>query len=330
MVSGMTEDPRKTARAARRAAVARPLDIPSFQPLSATIGLDVAGVSRCGPKQAHNTDHYVAIRLGRMQETLTTTLAASDIPPRFEEYAYALLVADGVDADGTGARASRLALSTLAHLAVRYGKWNVRIGPDTPAEIIEQGEFFYRQVNDAVAHAARTDPNLACMLTSLTAMYVAGADLFFAHVGQSRAFLFRNGVLIQLTMDHTLERLISANAELRRVRLAARRPRHAGQPSDATKHATDALGQRGSPADITIEHVQLWSADRLLICTNGLTDVVREEQIADVLAGQRQPAEDARRLIDVAVASGATDCVTVLLADYRVRPTPAAPDLGRG
>src|SRR5690242_6853492 len=110
-----------SARAQWRESISRSIDAPSFNPLSSNIGLEIGAVSVCGKTQLHNTDHYVAIRLGRLQETLTTSLAEADLPPRFEEYAYALLVADGLDGDGTGARASRFALSTLAHLAVRYG-----------------------------------------------------------------------------------------------------------------------------------------------------------------------------------------------------------------
>jgi serine/threonine protein phosphatase PrpC len=57
-----------------------------------------------------------------------------------------------------------------------------------------------------------------------------------------------------------------------------------------------------------------------------LTDVVGEEQISDVLASQRKPADDARRLVDIALTNGATDSVTVLLGDYRIRPSQAAPE----
>src|SRR5262245_17761092 len=121
-------------------------------------------------------------------------------------------------------------------------------------------------------------------------------------------------------MDHTLERLISASAALRRVRLEARRP-PGTEPSvhDVPRAVPDALGSRGNGTEIAIEHVQLWPADRLLLCTNGLTDYVREDQIADVLAGQRRPVDDAQRLVDIALQSGATDSVTVLLGDYWVR-----------
>jgi serine/threonine protein phosphatase PrpC len=323
----MATDQRDSSRAEWRAAVSRPLDAPVFHPVSASIGLEVAGVSVPGKTQVHNTDHFVAIRLGRMQETLTSSLAEADLPQRFEEYGYAMLVADGLDSDGTGGRASRFALSTLAHLAIRYGKWNVRVGPDTASDFAAQSEFFYRQLTDAVIQASRTDASLAGMATSLTALYVAGADLFFAHVGHSRAYLFRNGVLIQLTMDHTLERLISASAALRRVRLEARRP-PGTEPSvaDVPRAVPDAIGSRGSGTEIGIEHVQLWPADRLLLCTNGLTDYVREDQIADVLSGQRRPADDAQRLVDLALANGATDSVTVLLGDYWMRALQEAPE----
>src|SRR4030095_5884805 len=157
----MATDQRDSSRAEWRAAVSRPLDAPAFQRVSSSIALEVAGVSVCGKTQLHNTDHFVAIRLGRMQETLTTSLAEADLPPRFEEYAYALLVADGLDGDDTGARASRFALSTLAHLAIRHGKWNVRTGPDTASDVIAQGEFLYRQLTDALIHASRADASLA-------------------------------------------------------------------------------------------------------------------------------------------------------------------------
>ncbi len=313
----MTGDP-SDVRAEWRAMVASPLDLSEFPPAS-TPTIEVAGLSMCGRLQHDNTDHFLAIRLGRLQETVATSLSAGDLPPRFEEHAYAMLVADGLGGHGTGARASRLALSTLAHLAIRYGKWNVRMGADTAADIAEQGEFFYRQITDAMSQAARADFRLAEMATSLTAVYIAGTDLFFAHVGHSRAFLFRNGVLIQLTLEHTLERLISASAALRRARLEARRPR---VPDHRSPDAAGDAGAHPDAPDVSIEHVQLWSGDRVLLCTDGLTDVVQEDRISEVLASQRSPGEECRRLVDLALTNGATDSVTVLVADYRTERAP--------
>ena len=164
----MTGD-RTDAEAKRRALISSPVDTPSELPISSTIAVDVAAVSTCGEHQLHNTDHYLAIRLGRTQETLVSSLAAGDLPGRFDESAYVMLVADGLDGQGVGARASRLALSTLAHLAIRYGKWNVRVSPENASDVVEQGEFLYRQVSEAMIEAGRADLALAHMATSLTA-----------------------------------------------------------------------------------------------------------------------------------------------------------------
>jgi protein phosphatase len=251
---------------------------------------------------------------------MVTSLAAADLPPRFEEYAYAMFVADGLGGEGSSARASRLALSTLAHLAIRYGKWNVRVAPDTLTDFIDQGEFFYRQVSGAVRDASQADGLLADLATSLTAVYISGADLFFAQVGHSRAYLFRRGALTQLTTDHTLAQL----------RVEGLTPTLLEQSKRDQQHVvTQTIGGRPDGPDVVIEHIQLWTGDRLLLCTNGLTDPVSEDQIADVLASRRRPTEECRRLVDLALEAGAQDNVTVLLADYWI-PSSAKSPTGPG
>jgi PPM family protein phosphatase len=292
-----------------RPSVAQALESETFRPLSASVALEVGAASMCGAKNEHNTDHYLVIRTGRMQETLTTSLAAADLPPPFEEYAYALLVADGMGKHGAGTRASRVALSALAHVAIRFGKWNVRVGAETAAEITAQGDFFYRRVNDAVLRARWGEFHLTDMATSLTALYIAESDLFFAHVGHSRAFLFRHGLLTQLTTDHTLQQ----------QRRTAGPSALEGASSDLSHVVTETIGGRASGPIVQIEHVRLASGDRLLLCTNGLTDVVTDDQIADTLALQRRPSDDCHRLLDLARAAGSPDDVTALVADYRVR-----------
>jgi len=291
-----------------RSLISRPVDIEPFKPLSSTVSLQVAAASVTGKLRTHNTDHYLAIRLGRTQETLLSSLTPADLPPTFHEFGYALLVADGLGDSGSGARASRVALSALAHLAIRYGRWNVRVDADTIAEITEQGAFLYRRVHDAVLEASRTDARLADMATSLAAMYVAGADLFFANVGHSKGFLFRDGALFQLTTDHT-----SAQQRLE----AAARPPGADARKDFGHVVTRFVG--GTPdLDVAIEHVDLLTGDRLVLCTNGLTDAVSLNEIAGTLALQRKPDDDCQRLIELATGSRGADDVTVIVADYQL------------
>jgi len=296
-----------------RPAVAEPLEADSFRPLSASVALEIGAASMCGAQRAHNTDHYLVLRVGRMQETLATSLAAADLPPPFEEYAYALLVADGMGKQGAGTRASRVALSALAHVAIRFGKWNVRVGPESAGDITAQADFFYRRMNDALLRARWGEFHLTDMATSLTALYIAETDLFFAHVGHSRAFLFRRGLLTQLTTDHTLQQ----------QRQGAVGPSALeGASSDLGHVVTETIGGRATGPNVSIEHIKLSSGDRLLLCTNGLTDVVSDDQIADTLALQRRPRDDCQRLLDLARAAGSPDDVTALVADYRLRAEP--------
>ena len=287
-----------------RTVVARPIDRDFFQPLSAAAALEVAAASTCGPLRPVNTDHYLALRIGRTQETLLSSLSVQDLPAPFSESAYALLVADGLGNRGAGARASRVVLSAMAHLAIRHGRWNVRVDPENVHEITEQSQMLWQRAHEALVRAARGDRKLSDMAASVTGVYIAGADLFFAHVGHAKAFLFRDGTLIPLTSDHT---------------------RNAQRSDDSQEITTDfaheivrLLGRRGDPG-VDVEHVKLADADRVLLCTNGLTDAVNPNDIANTLALQRRPADDCQRLIELAAAARAADDVTVVVADYRLR-----------
>jgi serine/threonine protein phosphatase PrpC len=301
----MADDPNATWRSV----LSRPLDVEYFQPLSSAAALEIAATSICGPLRSHNTDHFIAIRLGRTQDTLLSSLPESDLPAPFSEYGYAFAVADGLGDRGSGARASRVALSTLAHLVIRYGRWNLRVDPTSMAEITEQSQFLYQRAHDAMVEARREHPLLADMAASVTAMYVAGGDLFFAHVGHARGFLFRDGNFVQLTTDHTVEQ--------ERTNTSGPTPvfRH---KQDFGHELTELVGGRDDPR-VDVEHLELFNGDRLVLCTNGLTDTLLDNDIASVLALQRSPADDCQRLIELARAAHASDDVTVLVADYRVQ-----------
>ena len=134
----MVEDP----DARRRAAVSGPLEVDPFEPRSSTAVLEIAAVSVKGTLRAHNTDHYLAIKLTRGLETLVSSLAEADLPPAFEEHAYAMLVADGVGSQAEGVRASRAVLNAAAYLAIQYGKWNVRVDTETATVIRKQIQSF--------------------------------------------------------------------------------------------------------------------------------------------------------------------------------------------
>lgn len=295
--------------AARRAALSPLLGSEAFRPRSAAVRVEIGAQSHRGASRQSNDDHYVVIRLGRHQETLATSLSAAELPPRFEEHAYAMLVADGLGEGGSGSVASRVAISTVAHMALQYGQWNMRIDPRTAAEIVKRAEEFYAGADAAVSAKRQTSSVLANMTTTLTAAYSAGDDLFFAHVGHSRAYLFRGGDLTLLTRDHTIEQHMAEMHGPAPVEKRARDLRHI---------LTDALGAAEGHELFDVERFRLSNGDCILLCTNGLTDMVSDDQIADVLALRRTPREQCDILVDRAIEQGGEDNVTVVLAQYEI------------
>ncbi len=293
----------------RRRILSPILDAERFQTLSSAVRVEVGATSQRGALRPHNDDHYLAIRLARSQAIISTSLASSDLPENFQEQAYAFLVADGLGDRGVGSVASRVALSTFAHLALHFGQWNVRIDGFTAAQVMERAKRFYESINDAVLKRGQASPELRGMATTLTAAYSAGDDLFIAHVGHSRAYCFRNGELMRLTADHTIAERNSRGAQ----------PQEVPRASQDLQHIlTDTLGGKSALPEILIEHVRLQDGDRLLLCTNGLTDVLDDDQIAEALSCRRRPQEECRALADLASSRGGEDDVTVMLVDYRI------------
>src|SRR5581483_9892061 len=127
-----------------------------YPPPSATVQVTFGAESRRGRVRPVNEDHFVVIKLGRHQETLMTSLPADAIDNRFDEYGYAMIVADGLGATGAGETASRIALTTLVYLVRHFGKWNLRVDERIAREIMDRAELFYRHVDSTVVHKALT------------------------------------------------------------------------------------------------------------------------------------------------------------------------------
>jgi protein phosphatase len=293
----------------RRAALSPVLTFDEFRPLSSSVRVECDARSHRGMSCQRNDDHYLVVRLGRHQETLMTSLSVGEMPPRFDEWGFVMLVADGLGEGGSGSVASRVAISTLAHLALHYGKWNLRIDSSTASEIFERMEWFYHRVDAEVLARGRQNPLLTGMSTALTAAYSVGDDLFIAHVGHSRAYLFRDGALIQLTRDHTIAQHLTDTGRPTSVERRAQ---------DLGHILTDAVGARGEHPMVEVDRFRLINGDCVLLCTNGLTDMVSDDQIAEVLALRRSAGEQCAILTDLANDAGGTDNITVVLAQYLI------------
>src|SRR5215475_12131231 len=234
----------KDAHTLRRAILSAPLDVDLFEPLSSATALEIAATSVKGKLRAYNADHYLAIKFTRGLETVVTSLAEADRPPLFEEHGYAMFVADGGGSEGAGAYASRAALSHLEYLAIQYGKWHLRVDKRAAADIKQQIQRLYRLEDDALCQASRKLPG-TILRTSLTMVALVGADVFVANLGHSKAFLFREGDLIQLTTDRALTE--------RRLGMGRR-------DADPGPLVTDAVGEHAGDADdlrVEVEHAKM-------------------------------------------------------------------------
>lgn len=276
---------------------------------SALVQVDLAAQSHQGHVRDNNEDHYLAVRVTRSLQTLLTNLTAGVLPERFDEAAYGMLVADGVGGMAAGELASSVALMRVLELVAETPDWIMKMNQRENAAIVMQRMTNrFRQIDDELREQGELNRSLHGMGTTLTVAASLGTDLFLGHIGDSRAYLLRNGRLHQLTKDHTLaQALIEAG-------IAA--------PGDSATRAmrhvlTAALGTTGEQSDPQVQQLQLTDGDQLLLCTDGLSEMVADDSIAAVLIDASSSAAACQGLIDHALAGGGVDNITVVLARYR-------------
>jgi protein phosphatase len=223
-----------------------------------------------------------------------------------------LVVADGMGGAAGGDIASSIAVGTLVGLD------GEALGPEEALEALKEAI--------ALAHAqiverAHNDPELSGLGTTVTAILRAGNAIAMAHIGDSRAYLLRDGVFDQITSDHTfVQHLVDTG------RLSAADAEHHPKRSMLLRVLGDV--DADVPVDISARETKV--GDRWLLCTDGLSSVVARATLAKTLEATVGPAECADRLVALALAGGAPDNVTCIVADVvdvdRAKGKAAPPD----
>jgi protein phosphatase len=275
---------------------------------SARVQVDIAAQTHQGLVRKANEDHYLVMRLGRTLQTLLTSLPPDRVPIRAEEVGYGLLVADGIGGAAAGETASRLALSTLVSLVLHTPDW-IMSGEEQDIErVIQRFAERYRRIHEALIDEGLGDPKLAGMGTTMTLACSLGTNAVIGHIGDSRAYLFRGGKLHQLTRDHTWVQLLVDSGQMS--------PEEAAR-SPVRNVLLRSLGGRESNVEGDFQRAWLIDGDQLLLCTDGLTNMVDDAAIASLL-GRAATSQDAcEALVAAALARGGKDNVTVALARYR-------------
>jgi protein phosphatase len=202
-------------------------------------------------------------------------------------------VADGMGGHRGGDVASSLSVETVSDV-------------DLPDEgsfpvLVEQ----IKRANQAVLERGESDRTLRGMGTTFTAILVEGDKAHVAHVGDSRAYRLHDGALQQLTEDHTLVQRMVREGKLR--------------PEQARHHPQRNIITRGLGVDEDLEveelTLPLLAGDRLLICSDGLSGMLDDDEIQGILGGHSDPQAAADALVEAANVAGGEDNITVIVLD---------------
>lgn len=216
-----------------------------------------------------------------------------------EDSAYAgshlLAVADGMGGHVGGEIASAAAIGELR-----------KLDHDLPAgELLAALEHTVKAANDKLHRIVESDPALQGMGTTLTAMLWSGSQIALVHIGDSRAYLLRDGSLFQITHDHTLVQSLVDEGRI--------------SPDEAASHPQRSLllraldGRSEVDPDLSLREAKV--GDRYLLCSDGLSGVVTAETIFQVLTEYPDPEAAVRQLIDLANRGGGPDNITCVIAD---------------
>jgi serine/threonine protein phosphatase PrpC len=205
------------------------------------------------------------------------------------------VVADGMGGQARGQEASRLAAQLLAE----YVSSTPRSQLGTPESLLKEGVQFANRTLHQRNQEQGTD-----MGTTMTAALVVDGTAYVAHVGDSRLYLYRAGGLSQITQDHSLVAALAAAGIIR--------------PEDIYTHPRRNLIYRhlGEKASVEVDACALTLAagDVLLLCSDGLWEMVRDPQIAAILASPApDPAQTAHALIQAALAGGGDDNISAIV-----------------
>jgi protein phosphatase len=263
------------------------------------------GMTDRGLVRDSNEDQFLIAEL-----TKALRIQGSSLPQAKTRYAdekgHIFLVADGIGGSPAGEQASALAVKSIEEFLMNTLKWFFQLkGPDKDNVVAEFQDALRRADARIFAEVAQ-HPEFEGMGTTLTLAYSLDANLFVANAGDSRCYLFRDKLLVQLTNDHTMvQHMIQQGLDP-----------HAERDRLFLHLITNAIGGRTPGVRVEVHKATLVSGDVLLLATDGLTRYVPNEQIAATLGADPDPKASCELLVAQSLEQGGRDNVTVIVVRY--------------
>ena len=274
---------------------------------SAGVRVELAGRTNRGLVRETNEDHFLVVRLSRTLETLASNVPVSELPRLNEAEGYILAVADGLGGHTAGERASRLVIRNGLELIMSSANWALKINPGEAARLVKRMREYFVEIDRSLLRIMQADPTLEGMATTLTVAYTVGLQAFVVHVGDSRVYRFHEGVLEQMTRDHTLAQTLADAGQIHPDEIRRHSKRHV---------LTNVIAGRPGEVNPDVATFPLHAGDLLLLCSDGLHDLVSDQDITATLASGLDLDKACEQLIGHALEKGGRDNVTAVLAKY--------------
>jgi serine/threonine protein phosphatase PrpC len=253
-----------------------------------------------------NEDQFVIAQLSRMLTVQASSL--QETTPRISQRrGHIFMVADGVGGSRAGEQASALTAMTIEDYLVNTLKQFVRLEGSAEQRVLKDFQCALQEADARLFEAAEENPKLAGMGTTLTMAFATQWNLYLAHVGDSRCYLFSGGVLEQVTQDHTYV------AEMMR---AGALTAEEAKKSRYRNVVTNIVGGTTPGVNVEVHKLDLMPDDVILVCSDGLTGMVSDERIAQMLQAEADLEAVCGQLVAEANAKGGTDNITVILARF--------------
>jgi protein phosphatase len=270
-----------------------------------TVGeVDVFGITHPGLVRRINADHFLVASLHRTLHVHATSLSGDLGPQETESRGFLLLVADGVGGLAGAAEGSAKAVASVAQHLLHATELCSEMATSNEQTAIDNLREAVTGAHRALLHMTEQEGTTAASTLTMFASFWPRA--FVIHVGDSRAYRYRDGELERLTTDQTFAQMM--------VQAGALTP--AGAQASHLKHVLwSALGSQEAVPEVLVTDVTRRGV--ILLCTDGLTTHVTDDEIKDHLAHCTSAEECCRKLVNLALERGGHDNVTVVIARVR-------------
>jgi serine/threonine protein phosphatase PrpC len=270
--------------------------------------MDSFGLSDVGRQRETNEDHFLVADLNKSLRVHTTSLKLDDETRIYGgSQGKLLVVADGMGGEAEGERASTIAVDQVAAYVLNSLGWCFRLEENSELDFEEHLREALKSCQDSIHTASLEHPDMRSMGTTMTMVYIVWPRAFVVHVGDSRCYLLRDGQLKQLTTDHTMAAILTESGQMTREQARHSPMGHA---------LVNVLGGKSNELSVDVDRLTLEVADTLLLCTDGLYDMVTDDQMRDVLDSNLNAEAVCRKLADDANDSGGKDNITVVVARF--------------